>query len=88
MKKLIALLLSAVMVLSFAACSNAAAPSGVSSEASSSESVSSLPETRMITDGAGRKVEIPQAVESIVCVNVGALRYTTYMQAQNLVVGV
>ncbi|MEG1205439.1 MAG: iron ABC transporter substrate-binding protein [Angelakisella sp.] len=88
MKKLIALLLSAVMVLSFAACSNAAAPSGASGEASSSESVSSLPETRMITDGAGRKVEIPQTVESIVCVNVGALRYTTYMQAQDLVVGV
>ena len=45
-------------------------------------------DTRMITDGAGRQVEIPQKVESIVCVGVGALRYTCYMGAQDLVVAV
>jgi iron complex transport system substrate-binding protein len=33
-------------------------------------------------------VEIPETVKSIVCVNVGALRYTCYMQAQDMVVGV
>lgn len=44
--------------------------------------------TRTITDSTGRTVTIPETVESIVCVNVGALRYTCYMQAQNLVVGV
>ena len=44
--------------------------------------------TRMITDGAGRQVEIPETVESIVCVGVGALRYTCYMGAQDLVVAV
>ena len=44
--------------------------------------------TRVITDGAGRQVEIPEKVESIVCVGVGALRYTCYMGAQDLVVGV
>ncbi|MFR8548682.1 MAG: iron ABC transporter substrate-binding protein [Lachnospiraceae bacterium] len=43
---------------------------------------------RTITDGAGREVEVPQHVESIVCSGVGALRYTCYMQAQDLVVGV
>ena len=44
--------------------------------------------TRTITDGAGRQVEVPQQVESIVCVGVGALRYTCYVGAQDLVVGV
>ena len=44
--------------------------------------------TRTITDGAGRQVEVPEKVESIVCVGVGALRYTCYMGAAGLVVGV
>ena len=44
--------------------------------------------TRTITDGAGRQVEVPQTVKSIVCVGVGALRYTCYMGAQDLVVAV
>ena len=44
--------------------------------------------TRIITDGAGREVEVPEKVESIVCVGVGALRYTCYVGAADLVVGV
>jgi len=44
--------------------------------------------TRTITDGAGRQVEVPEKVESIVCVGVGALRYTCYMGAADLVVAV
>lgn len=44
--------------------------------------------TRVIIDHGGREVEIPEKVESIVCVNVGALRYTCYIGAQDLVVGV
>ena len=43
---------------------------------------------RIIIDGAGRQVELPETVESIVCVGVGALRYTCYMGAADLVVGV
>ena len=43
---------------------------------------------RTIVDGAGRSVQVPESVESIVCVGVGALRYTCYMQGQDLVVGV
>ena len=43
---------------------------------------------RTITDGAGRQVEVPENVESIVCVGVGALRYTCYMGAADLAVGV
>ena len=44
--------------------------------------------SRTITDGAGRQVEVPEKVESIVCVGVGALRYTCYLGAQDLVIGV
>ena len=44
--------------------------------------------TRIITDCAGRRVEIPERVESIVCVGVGALRYTCYMGAADLVCAV
>lgn len=43
---------------------------------------------RTITDSAGRQVAVPETVESVVCVGVGALRYTCYMQSQELVVGV
>ena len=43
---------------------------------------------RIITDGAGRQVEVSEKLESIVCVGVGALRYTCYMGAADLVVGV
>ncbi len=43
---------------------------------------------RMITDSAGREVAVPEKVERIVCVGVGALRYTCYMQSADLVVGV
>ena len=44
--------------------------------------------TRTIMDGANREVVIPEKVESIVCVGVGALRYTCYVGAADLVVGV
>lgn len=45
-------------------------------------------DTRTITDGRGRTVTLPEEVSSVVCVGVGALRYTTYLGAQNLAVGV
>ena len=44
--------------------------------------------TRILTDGAGRQVEVPEKVNSVVCVGVGALRYTCYIGAQDLVIGV
>lgn len=46
--------------------------SAAESEAESTEE----PATRIITDSTGRDVEIPSRVESIVCVGVGALRYS------------
>ena len=74
MKKALALILSAVICFGLLAGCNAA-------EGSSGN-------TRTITDGAGRRVEVPEEVASIVCVGVGALRYTCYVGAADLVVGV
>ena len=74
MKKIIALILvAAVCVGLLAGCDTAGSNKG---------------NTRTITDGAGRQVEVPETVESVVCVGVGALRYTCYVGAQGLVIGV
>ena len=74
MKKVFALILTAVLCLGvFAGCTDPNTNSGNS---------------RTITDSQGRQVEVPEKVESIVCVGVGALRYTCYMGAADLVVGV
>ena len=99
-----AALLAALMLLGLCACSaqqtpaETTEPPAATNETASTtetEEISTEPEstdaeaaTRTITDGNGREVEIPQTVESIVCVGVGALRYSCYMQAQDLVVGV
>lgn len=73
MKKIVSLCLAAVLCLSlFAGCSFSPVSGG----------------ERVITDAKGRQVEVPETVESIVCVGVGALRYTCYMGAADLVVGV
>lgn len=74
MKKIaVALLMLGMLIFMFAGC----APEG-----------DHLTNTRMITDSAGRQVEVPETVESIVCVGVGALRYTSYVGGQELVIGV
>ncbi len=43
---------------------------------------------RILTDSENRQVQVPVTVERIVCVGVGALRYTCYMESADLVVGV
>ena len=43
---------------------------------------------RTIKDSMEREVEIPDMLDSIVCIGVGALRYSCYMDAQDLVIGV
>lgn len=43
---------------------------------------------RTVTDSEGRQVEIPEKVEKVACIGVGALRYTCYMDAADLVAGV
>jgi iron complex transport system substrate-binding protein len=45
-------------------------------------------ETRAITDGAGRTVAVPEAVERVVGVGPGALRQLAYLDATDRVVGV
>ena len=89
MKKCFATLLTVIVIISLAACGSSdpsPSPSNNGQNLVSEPPVTSG--TRVIIDSAGREVEIPDAVESIICVNVGALRYTCYMQAQDLVVGV
>ena len=74
MKKIISIILIVCVVLAaFAGCASDSGPREAS---------------RMITDSLGRQVEIPEEVESIVCVGVGALRYSCYIGAADLVVGV
>lgn len=73
MKKIISVLLVAAILCSMVVLSIAA------------ESGSA---TRIIVDCMDREVEIPETVESIVCVGVGALRYSCYVGAADLVVGV
>ena len=75
MKKIVALFLMILMFLTMlAGCT----PSEQSPEGS----------VRTVTDGMGRNVEVPEKVERVVCVGVGALRYTCYMDAEDLVIGV
>lgn len=98
--RLLPLLLAAFLIVGLCACAGekttpeATIPTAQSAattlptEAAPETTPATTPETRMIVDGNGREVEIPYTVESIVCVGVGALRYTCYMQGQDLVVGV
>jgi iron complex transport system substrate-binding protein len=74
MKKLFVLLLSFCLLLG--------ALAGCTAPAQSQSS------DRTVTDALGRQVAVPETVESIVCVGVGALRYSCYMGAADLVVGV
>lgn len=84
-KKSIALcLLVSSILLGAAGCGKEAEESTAATE----KETAAAEGMRIVTDSTGRQVEIPEEVESIVCLNVGALRYTCYMQAQDLVVGV
>ena len=93
MKKIVTMLLMLSMLLTMAACAGApeAAPAASQADettAASTVSEETTPERRMITDSMDRNVEIPYSVERIVCVGVGALRYTCYVGGADRVVGV
>ena len=93
MKKIVTMLLMLSMLLAMAACAGApeAAPTASQADettAASTVSQETAPETRIITDSMDRNVEIPYSVERIVCVGVGALRYTCYVGGADRVVGV
>ena len=93
MKKIVTMLLMLSMLLTMAACAGApeAAPTASQADettAANTVSEETAPETRIITDSMDRNVEIPYSVERIVCVGVGALRYTCYVGGADRVVGV
>ena len=91
MKKRISFLLVLAMVLTMAACGNTAkAPTTEASSAAAETTAvtEAAPESRVITDAAGRTVEIPAEVDQVVCVGVGALRYTCYVGGADRVIGV
>ena len=76
MKKLIAALLAFAMLFSLCACG------GTNDDNKTND------ETKVVTDACGREVAIPETVKSVICVGVGSLRFTTYMDALDLLVGV
>ena len=93
MKKIVTMLLMLSMLLAMAACAGApeAAPTASQADettAANTVSEETAPETRIITDSMDRNVEVPYSVERIVCVGVGALRYTCYVGGADRVVGV
>ena len=82
MKKFFTLVLAVLMVLSLMACGKA--PQSGENNTTGAD----VSGTRIIKDFKDREVEIPQTIKSIVCVGVGALRYTCYIDAEDLVIGV
>ncbi len=93
MKKIVTMLLMLSMLLTMAACASAPEAPPTASQADETTAANTVseetaPERRVITDGMDRNVEIPYSVERIVCVGVGALRYTCYVSGADRVVGV
>lgn len=82
------LLLAVILTLGLCACAGEKMPLETTASATVTTAEEETPETRTIVDWNNRQVEIPDTVARIVCVGVGALRYTCYMQGQDLVVGV
>ena len=74
-RNIICLLLAVLMLLACTACGG-------------KTSTGDTAGTRTITDGKNRTVSVPEKVERIVCVGVGALRYSCYVGAADRVVGV
>ena len=75
------LIFTAATVL-FAGCTGTG---GTASENSDNSAVS---ETVTVTDYLGRVVTVPKNPESVVCSGSGTLRYLTYLQSQDKIVGV
>ncbi|AEH60828.1 periplasmic binding protein [Methanosalsum zhilinae DSM 4017] len=61
---------------------------GCMDNSSSSQSTQSDYEMITVTDALGRNVEVPKSPDHVICSGSGALRYLTYLQAQDRIVGV
>jgi len=61
---------------------------GNASENAQNTAETSISETITITDSFGREVTVPKNPERVVCSGSGCLRYLTYLQAQDKIVGV
>lgn len=92
MKKLLSLLLAAAALVTLTACGSQQTPNPTQAstvaQVQAADETAAVPETRTILDAKGREVEIPYGVERIVCVGVGALRYSCYVGAADRVVAV
>ena len=86
LKKIISMLLALTVLLSLAACGSSAAPAatGIPSQDSPGQETAG---SRTITDRAGRQVEIPVQVDTIVCLGSGAPRIAAYLQVTDRMIG-
>lgn len=86
-KKILSLLLAVVLMLSFTACSSpSVAPEQSTIEPRESATVSEKG-SRIVTDVWGREVEIPDTVESIICLGSGAPRMAAYLNVMDMLIG-
>lgn len=97
MKKIIALLLAAIMCLSVCACgsqetkteSPAASAAPVAAEPAAEENAEESAAAVIITDMIGREVEVvPSSYTRVVCIGAGALRMYSYVGDVSLLCGV
>lgn len=88
MKKLLSLLLAAAALVTLTACGSQQTPNPTQASTVAQVQAADETATRTILDAKGREVEIPYGVERIVCVGVGALRYSCYVGAADRVVAV
>lgn len=88
MRKIFALLLTTSIILSMSACGSSNVNSTTPNSNTSADLVSvQNPETRIISDVWGRKVEIPYTVKSIVCLGSMGPRFASYLRVVDMMVG-
>ncbi len=82
-------MLTVFLILAVSACVlMCGCTSSVSSPDTTAQPTESGPETITITDGLGRSVTVPKSPDRVVCSGAGTLRYLTYLQAEDTIVGV
>jgi iron complex transport system substrate-binding protein len=90
MRKITALILSLVMIISLVACGAPTDPSGgttLSPVNGNTPSVADEAKTRIVIDTWGREVEIPSTVETIICLGSSAPRLAAYLDTVDMFVG-